>query len=189
MASPTSLVYYAAVAKGAVIVAEYISKESIGMSAIATSCLENIPPLHSKFSHMTNQRRFICIIDGIFTYCAIIDEALSKAEAFSYLQKNRDAFKSLYKGRGPDSETLTLGAHFLDEEMVPIMQQHAGLFVGVSQREKMHMEADLQTEQDTEVCPEVSSPTSVGARLDEEFQGFCCWQVGSWLKCLCESKQ
>ncbi|MCO5584162.1 hypothetical protein L7F22_038085 [Adiantum nelumboides] len=185
MASPTSLVYYAAVAKGAVIVAEYIAQGNMDMSAMATSCLENIPPLHSNFSHTTNQRRFLCIVDGIFTYCAVIDEALSKAEAFSYLQKNRDCFKSLYKGRGPDSETLTLGAHFLDEEMVPIMQQHAGLLVGVPQRVKLHMEAEL----DAEVFPDVSSLTAVGAPLDEEFQSFCCWQVGSWLKCLCESKQ
>lgn len=188
MASPVSLVYYAAVAKGAVIVAEYIAQGNTDMSAIATSCLGSIPPLHSRFSHTTKQRRFVCIIDGIFTYCAIMDEALSKADAFSFLQKNRDAFKSLHKGRGPASDALTLGAHLLDEEMVPIMRQHAVLLVGVPQRDKMRMEAELQVERDAEVCPEVSSPTTAGASLDEEFQGYCCWQVGSWLRCLCESK-
>lgn len=187
MASPTSLVYYSAVAKGTVVLAEYVAQGNTHLSARAACCLEYIPPLHSRFSYTTEQRRFICILDGIFTYCAIIDEALSKAEAFSFLQKTRDAFKILHKGRGPDSETLTLGAHLLDEEMVPIMQQHAALLVGVPQREKMHIETELQADRDAAMDPEVSSPTAVGP-LDEEFQSYCCWQVGNWLRCLCESK-
>lgn len=186
-ASSISLVYYSAVANGAVVLAEYVAQGKSDMSAIAASCLELIPPLHSRFSYTTNQRRFICILDGIFTYCAIMDEALSKADAFAFLQKTRDAFKTLHKGRGPDSDSLTLGAHLLDEEVVPIMRQHAALLVGVPERESMRMEMGLQVEQDAAVEPEVSSPTAV-APSSEEFQSYCCWQVGNWLKRLCDGK-
>eukprot|EP00250_Pteridium_aquilinum_P006450 c16375_g2_i1 orf=496-1056(-) len=184
MVSPTSLVYYSAVAKGAVVLAEYIAQGNIDLPAIATDCLENVPPFHSRFSYTTRQRRFICIVDGIFTYCAIMDEALSNADAYTFLQSIRDAFKTLHKGRGPDSEALTLGAHLLDEDIVPIMKQHAVMLVGVPQRERNRLEMEVQAERDAEVDPEVSSPSAV----DEEFQGYCCWQVGSWLKCLCDTK-
>lgn len=153
-----SLVYYAAVAKGTAILAEYVAEGNIDWPAIASACLENVPPLHIRFSYTTNQRRFICLLDGVLTYCAIMDEALSKADAFSFLQKVCDAFKSFGKGRGM---SLTLGAHFLDEEMVPVMRNLAASFVGVPQREKIHIDAELQAQRDAEVDLEVSSPSAV----------------------------
>lgn len=153
-----SLVYYAAIAKGTTILAEYVAEGNIDLPAIASACLENVPPLHIRFSYTTNQRRFICLLDGVLTYCAIMDEALSKADAFSFLQKMRDAFKSFGKGRGM---SLTLGAHFLDEEMVPVMRNLAASFVGVPQREKVRIEAELQAQRDAEVDLEVSSPSAV----------------------------
>eukprot|EP00250_Pteridium_aquilinum_P014591 c22081_g2_i1 orf=258-1103(+) len=164
-----SLVYYTAVAKGAVILAEYTAEGNADLPAIAASFLDNVPPLHSRFSYTTNQRRFICLIDSVLTYCAIVDEALCKEDAFSLLQKVCDAFKAFGKGRG---KSLTLGAHFLDEEMVPVMRNLAASFVGVPQREKERFEAELQAQRDTEVDLEVSSPSAVAPlynMTDHEF--------------------
>lgn len=152
------LVYYSAVAKGTAILAEHVTEGNIDLPRVASVCLENVPPLHSRFSYTTNQRRFICLLDGVLIYCAIMDEALSKADAFSFLQKVRDAFKSFGKERGM---SLTLGGHFLDEEMVPVMQNLASSCVGVPQREKIHIDTELQAQRDGEVDLEVSSPSAV----------------------------
>ncbi|KAH7416052.1 hypothetical protein KP509_14G072900 [Ceratopteris richardii] len=173
MTSPISLVYYAAVAKDSVILAEYISDGNRDMSTIAISCLKNLPPLHSRFSHTTRQHRFICIMDDVFTHCAILDEALSKEDAFSFLQKNKDAFNSLYMGNSPDSEMSALRDQFLDCEMVQIMQQHALIFVGVPQREKLRMEAELQAERDTEAYNDYMFPPA--SPLDE-----LSWKAYRW---------
>lgn len=70
----------------------------------------------------------------------------------------------MHRGRGPDSETLTLGAHLLDKEMVRIMQQHAALLVDVPQREKMRIEMELQANRDVVIDTGVSSPTGVWMR-------------------------
>lgn len=83
MASPTSLVYYSVIAKGTVVLVEYVAQGNTHLSARATCCLEYIPLSHSRFNYTIKQCRFICILDGIFTYCAIIDEALSKVEALA----------------------------------------------------------------------------------------------------------
>ncbi|KAI5055314.1 hypothetical protein GOP47_0030459 [Adiantum capillus-veneris] len=158
-----SLVYYAAVAKGAAAVSEYTAEGNADLPAIAAACLENVPPLHVSFSYTTNQRRFICLLDGAITYCAIMDEALTKADAYSFLQKVRDAFKAFGKGRG---RSLTLGAHFLDDEMILVMRNLAASFVGVPQREKNRIEAELSAQHSAEVDLEISSPSAVAPLYD-----------------------
>ncbi|KAH7420298.1 hypothetical protein KP509_13G000800 [Ceratopteris richardii] len=187
MSSPINMVYYAAVAKGSVIVAEYIAEGNTEMPTIATTCLKYVPPLHSRFSHTARKRRFICIVDGILTYFSIMDEALSKEDAFSFLQKIRDAFDSLHRGKCPDLEVHTLGAQLLDEEMAPIMERHALLLTEVPRRETLCRETEPKAMKDAESCTEFICPSS-RASLDEEFQGYGCWQVGSWLRSLCECK-
>ncbi|MCO5558658.1 hypothetical protein L7F22_012244 [Adiantum nelumboides] len=159
----SSLVYYAAVANGAAVVSEYTAEGNANLPAIAVACLENVPPLHVSFSYTTNQRRFICLLDGVITYCAIMDEALSKADAYSFLLKVRDGFKAFGKGRG---RSLTLGAHFLDEEMVLVMRNLASSFVGVPQIEKNRIEAELSAQHSTEVDLEISSPSAVAPLCD-----------------------
>lgn len=154
----SSLVYYSAVAKGTVVLSEYASEGGYELPGIIASCLENVPSLHARFSYTTHQRRFICLLDGVATYCAIMDEALSKADAFSFLQKVRDAFHAFGKGRGM---SLTLGAHFLDDEMTSVMRNLAASFVGIPQREKDRIQAELQFQCDAGGGLDASSPSAV----------------------------
>ncbi|KAH7436537.1 hypothetical protein KP509_05G025100 [Ceratopteris richardii] len=135
-AKPTSsisgLIYYTAVAHSTSILSEYAADGNADLPAKAAVCLEHAPKLHARFSHTTNQRRFICLFDAAATYCAITDEALSKKDGYLFLEKVRDAFKAFGKGRGM---SLTLGAHFLDDAMAFVMKDLAASFVGIPQRE------------------------------------------------------
>ncbi|KAH7426702.1 hypothetical protein KP509_10G013100 [Ceratopteris richardii] len=132
--SPLScLIYYAAVAQGASILSEYTIEENTSLSHLAVSCLQNVPALHSRFSHTANQLRFTCLLDNAATYCAITDEALCKEEVYNFLGKTRDAFNCFGKGRGV---SFTLGAYLLDGAMVSIMTDLAASFVGIPRKEK-----------------------------------------------------
>ncbi|KAI5061256.1 hypothetical protein GOP47_0023761 [Adiantum capillus-veneris] len=159
----SSLVHYSAVSKGTIVLSEYTQEGRTESPGMAAACLENVPPLHARFSYTTHQRRFICLLDGVATYCAIMDEGLSKADAFSFLQKVRDAFHAFGKGRGM---SLTLGAHFLDDEMTSVMSNLAASFVGIPQREKDRIQAEYQTLSAAGVDLDVSSPSAV-APLDD----------------------
>eukprot|EP00250_Pteridium_aquilinum_P008715 c18156_g1_i1 orf=2-316(-) len=94
-----NLVHYAAVAKSTTILADYEDTNHGGIAHAAMKCLEHIPPLHSRFSYTTSNRMFICLIESPLIYCAIVDEALSKAKAFMFLEHVRDAFKVILQQR------------------------------------------------------------------------------------------
>lgn len=167
MASPSNLVLYAAVAKDAVILAEYSAFADADLSSAAAKCLEQLPPLHSRFSYTTSRRMFICLIDHPFIYCAIVDEALRKAEAFLFLEQVRDSFRRSLKERGTD--THTLGPHCLDQELAPCMRHLAAPLIGIPQKEKDRIEEELQA---TEVDFEVSSPSAVAPFHEMNDQDF-----------------
>ncbi|KAH7426738.1 hypothetical protein KP509_10G015200 [Ceratopteris richardii] len=159
-----SLIYYSAVAKGTSILSEYTAEGNSELPAVAAICLENAPILHAKFTHTTNQRRFVCFYDGAARYCAILDEALSKDDAYLFLEKVRDDFKAIGKGRGV---SLTLGDHFLDEAMVTVMRNLAAAFVGVPQREKDKVQAEHQLAQcDADIDLAISSRSAVAPLHD-----------------------
>lgn len=151
-----NLVYYGAVAKGTVILADYADEDAADLPSVAAKCLENVPPLHNRFSYTTSKRMFICLIEGIFIYCAIMDEALSKAKAFLFLEQLRDAFNAFLKERGTDAEIL--GPHFLHEKLAPIIRNLRAPLVGTPQKEKDRIEWERR---DAEVDFEVSCPSAV----------------------------
>ncbi|MCO5562787.1 hypothetical protein L7F22_016419 [Adiantum nelumboides] len=154
----SSLVMYSAVAKGTVVLSEYTQEGFTELPGIAVACLKIVPPLHTRFSYTTSQRRFICLLDGVATYCAITDEGLGKADAFSFLQKVRNAFRAFGKGCGM---SLTLGAHFLDDEMTSVMYNLASSFIGIPQREKNCIQADPRSLCAAGADLDASSPSAV----------------------------
>ncbi|KAH7294072.1 hypothetical protein KP509_28G055000 [Ceratopteris richardii] len=159
----SSLVYYAAIAKGRAIFSEFAGEGNSNLTTIAAACLENVPPLHSRFNYTTNQRKFLCLLDGQITYCAIVDEALNNADSYSFLEKVRNAFKSFGNAR---RSSLTLGAHFMDEQMMIVMRNLAATYVGVPEKEKEQLEAKVQPESETDVDLGVASPPETASTCD-----------------------
>lgn len=110
MGSVTNLVYYASVARGSTVLADYKkSKEDLADIAVA-ECLEKVPPFHNKFTYTMKQRMFIFLMDGPLTYCAIVDEALGKLKGTQFLELVRDEFKLLLRSRGLDASRLERNA-------------------------------------------------------------------------------
>ncbi|KAI5063675.1 hypothetical protein GOP47_0022222 [Adiantum capillus-veneris] len=167
------LVFYAAVAKRNIILADYQDGRWGDFVHIAARCLENVPPLHSRFSYTTSDRMFICLIEGIFIYCAIMDEALSKGKAFMFLEHVRDAFKVLLQQRVVHVDTLT--PYYLHHEMDPFFRRLALPLVGMPQREKNRLKEEellCQAQRDAENEYDVSSPSAVAPlkeMSDEDF--------------------
>lgn len=157
------LVHYAAVAKNNTILADYQDEKSEDFVHIAAKCLDFIPPLHSRFSYTTSNRMFICLIEGLFIYCAIMDEALSKAKAFMFLEHVRDAFKVLLLQQR-DVYVDTLTPHSFHLEMDPFFKHLALPLVGMPQREKIRLTEEeflCQAHKDAENDYDVSSPSAV----------------------------
>ncbi|CAH8279436.1 unnamed protein product [Arabidopsis lyrata] len=83
MISNPSLLSYTCIAKGTVILAEFVSRQEPGIEAIALRCIENTPPHHSMFSHTVHKKTYtFAIDDDSFVSFAISDETMEKPESF-----------------------------------------------------------------------------------------------------------
>lgn len=165
-----NLVYYAAVAKRTTVLADYEDAGSGAFAHMASKCLEHIPPLHNSFSYTTSNRMFICLMEDLFIYYAIMDEALSKAKAFMFLEHMRDAFRVLLQQKDVYPDMLT--SHSLHSEMGPFFKHLVSSLVGLPQREKVRMREEqliLQAQRDADNDFEVSSPSAVAPLSDEDF--------------------
>jgi hypothetical protein len=138
-----NLVYYASVAKGTMIVAEHINAV-YDIASVALDFLEKLPPLHSRFTYTTSRRIFTSLMDGSFTYCAIVDEALGKANAFTFLERVRDEFKQLLRSRGCGLDGQGLEAHSLVAAFAPAYRHLVKPLVGVPQKEMDPMEEEVE---------------------------------------------
>ncbi len=98
----TNLVYYASVAKGSMIIVahENSSSGTSDLTSIAVECLKNVPSFHSRFTYSTNQRILACLMEGAFTYSAIVDASLGKCRAFAFLEQVRVEFETLLQRQG-----------------------------------------------------------------------------------------
>jgi hypothetical protein len=133
----TNLVHYASVAKGSMIIVAH-EKSSSGTSdltSIAVECLKNVPSFHSRFTYSTNQRILACLMEGAFTYSAIVDASLGKCRAFAFLEQVRVEFKTLLQRQGmqldvegplDDDGSKCLNVHFS-----PILHSLVQPLVGV----------------------------------------------------------
>lgn len=164
-----NLIYFSSIATTRLqIIAQYLDGDEALLS-IAVKCLEQIPPFHSRFSYTTNMRMFGCIIESPFIYCAIIDEALRKSDAFSFLEQVRDEFKMYLRNGGLSIHDSRLEAHSADHDFDPIFRRLVVPFAGIPQKDKdppdYHMQAPWENDVDFE---EACASTTTTAYEDEE---------------------
>lgn len=87
----SKMIFYACIAKGTTILAEFISKDE-DLGAIALKCLEKTPQFHSVYSHTVRNKAYLYLIDDPFVYFGIFDGNLEKPLRVSFLQSVIDAF-------------------------------------------------------------------------------------------------
>ncbi|KAL9374714.1 hypothetical protein Peur_031593 [Populus x canadensis] len=93
MISNPNHVFYACIAKGPTVLAEFSSSKESGIEIIGQRCIEETPPNHSMFSHTTRNKTYTFLIDDPFAYFAIFDENLQKSESLWFLNRVKDAFE------------------------------------------------------------------------------------------------
>lgn len=147
MISNPRLLSYTCIAKGNVVLAEFVSKEEPGIEAVALRCIENTPPHHSMFSHTVHKKTYtFAIDDDSFVYFAILDESMEKSESFWVLNRLRSVMEDLIRGGGSDAETLINPvSHCLQSTLDPIFAEIVGV-----------IDVDLELDMDL-----VGSPRSV----------------------------
>lgn len=164
MDSRRNLVYYACVSRGPVIVAKYNDLGDAELQAIAAKCLDRVPPFHSRFTHTIKNRRYSFLMDSEFVYYAIVDEALPKVKAFSFLEQVRDEFKRLLRAKGLlNSKDETLQGCGLGDDFAPTFRRLVAPLAGIPQTEKRRMEeeeAATARQEEDETENEVCSPTA-----------------------------
>ncbi|CAE6237582.1 unnamed protein product [Arabidopsis arenosa] len=101
MISNPSLLSYTCIAKGTVILAEFVSRQEPGIEAIALRCIENTPPHHSMFSHTVHKKTYtFAIDDDSFVSFAISDETMENLNhSGSVARESRNPSIDSSKGR------------------------------------------------------------------------------------------
>ncbi|XP_022773869.1 phytolongin Phyl2.2-like [Durio zibethinus] len=92
MISNPNLIFYACIAKGPTILAEFSCKEA-GIESLAQKCIEKTPLFHSIFSQTVSNRTYTFLIDDPFAYFLIFHENLEKSESFCFLDHLKYAFE------------------------------------------------------------------------------------------------
>ncbi|XVE58357.1 hypothetical protein DITRI_Ditri04bG0163500 [Diplodiscus trichospermus] len=115
MISDPNLIYYACIAKGPTILAEFSSKQA-GIQSLAQKCIEKTPPFHTMFSHTVSKRTYTFLIDDPLAYFLIFHEDLEKSESIWFLNRLKCAFEEfLLTGLIMGTDNLTpncLQSHF-----------------------------------------------------------------------------
>lgn len=119
MISDPSLVYYACVAKGTTILAEFNSKDA-DLGSLAIKCLEKTPPLHYVFSHTVRNRTYTFFIEDPFAYFAIFDENLENFEGLAFLKSVKDAFNEVAGSSSAKKRLQKLSSHCFQGEFSPV---------------------------------------------------------------------
>ncbi|KAL3521656.1 hypothetical protein ACH5RR_019805 [Cinchona calisaya] len=120
MISDPNLVYYACVAKGTTILAEFNSKDA-DLGLLALKCLEKTPPLHSVFTHTVRNRTYTFFIEDPFAYFAIFDESLENSEGLAFLRSVKEAFNEVVVGSNSAKKRLQkLSSHCFQGEFSPV---------------------------------------------------------------------
>lgn len=128
MISNPSLLSYTCIAKGTVVLAEFVSKDEPGIEDVALRCIENAPPHHSMFSHTVRKKTYTFAIDDSFVYFAILDESMEKTESFWVLNRLRSAIEDLIRVGGSDAETLINPApNCLQSKLDPVFTEIVGV--------------------------------------------------------------
>ncbi|OMP00939.1 hypothetical protein CCACVL1_03235 [Corchorus capsularis] len=121
MISNPNLIFYACIAKGPIILAEFSSEEA-GIESLAQKCIEKTPPFHSMFSHTVAGRTYTFLIDDPFVYFIITHEDLDKSESFWFLDRLKCAFED-FLGTGLMVGTDNLTPNCLQSHFNPVFSQ------------------------------------------------------------------
>lgn len=97
VSNPT-LIFYACIAKGTTILAEFNGEQSPDLSPFAKKCIELTPPHHSMFSHTQRHKTYLFLVDDPFVYFAIFHDSLGKSEGLRFLNGVKLGFCELIKG-------------------------------------------------------------------------------------------
>jgi hypothetical protein len=89
-------------------------------------------------------------MDGAFTYCAIVDQALGKQKAFGFLEKVRDEFKLLLMSQGWALDGVALEAYCLNDDFMVVYRHLVKPLVGIPQKESDHMWEQMLARQSAE---------------------------------------
>jgi hypothetical protein len=149
--SITNLVYYASVSKGTMIVAEHRA-DSMDLALVAAQCLEKVPAFHSRFTYTIKRKIFSCVIEEPFTYCAMVDEALTKFKAFALLEDVRDEFKMMMHDQGMRQDGQGLEPYCLTDIFSTVFRRLIAPLVGVPQKEVDRIEEEELLAQQNGEC-------------------------------------
>ncbi|EFH55331.1 hypothetical protein ARALYDRAFT_481613 [Arabidopsis lyrata subsp. lyrata] len=186
MISNPSLLSYTCIAKGTVVLAEFVSKEEPGIEAVALRCIENTPPHHSMFSHTVHKKTYtFAIDDDSFVYFAILDESMEKPESFWVLNRLRSAIEDLIRDGGSDVETLINPvSHCLQSKLDPVFAEIVGVVDERSERESRNPSIDSSKGRRAALMPLLGKPLKAlkkkkKKRLHNEAKGQDSCEVGS----------
>uniref|UniRef100_A0A1J3ID83 Putative VAMP-like protein n=1 Tax=Noccaea caerulescens TaxID=107243 RepID=A0A1J3ID83_NOCCA len=126
MISNPRLLFYSCIAKGTVILAEFSSKEDPGIEALALRCIENVPPHHSMISHTVRKRTYAFIVDGLFSYFAILDEVVEKSESLWLFGRLKSATEALVADGSASDSLDNPTRHCLQSKLDPIFAEIFG---------------------------------------------------------------
>lgn len=127
MISNPRLLFYSCIAKGTVILAEFSSKEDPGIEDLALRCIENVPPHHSMISHTVHKRTYALIIDGLFSYFAILDEVVEKSESLWLFSRLKSAMEALTADGSMSDSLDNPTQHCLQSKLGPIFAEIAAV--------------------------------------------------------------
>ncbi|KAJ8554286.1 hypothetical protein K7X08_024964 [Anisodus acutangulus] len=117
-----NLVYYACVAKGTIILAEFNSKDA-DLGSLALKCLEKTPPLHTFFSHTIRNRTYMFLIENPFVFFAIFDEKIEKSDGIAFLKSVKGAFHEVIDRSSGKKRLDKIHSHCFQGELNPVFHQ------------------------------------------------------------------
>ncbi|XP_044473003.1 phytolongin Phyl2.2-like [Mangifera indica] len=108
MISNPNLVFYACIAKGSIILGEFLPRERGISEVLAQQCVERTPPHHSMFSQTLSNRTCTFLINDPFTYFGIFDENIQKSELLGFLNGIKSSFEEIFaRGSVLDFDNMT----------------------------------------------------------------------------------
>ncbi|KAJ8751966.1 hypothetical protein K2173_000712 [Erythroxylum novogranatense] len=95
MISNPSLFFYACIAKGPTILAQFPSSKEPGIETIAQKCVEETPSYHSMFCHTFRRKTYTFLINDPFAFFAIFDQEMDRFETLCFLNSVKNSFEEL----------------------------------------------------------------------------------------------
>ncbi|XP_044486255.1 phytolongin Phyl2.2 [Mangifera indica] len=124
MISNPNLVFYACIAKGSLILGEFLSREI--SEVLARQCVNKTPPHHSMFSHTVSNRTYTFLINDPFTYFGIFDENIEKSDLLGFLNSLKSSFEEIF-ARGSVLDFDNMASRCLQSQFDAVFCEIMGL--------------------------------------------------------------